>query len=274
MTVTSGTVRQDLGFQTAGRGVVGDRRPLLPAVFQPQLAIVGQESRGISDQLADQGEAVVGGVERLRRLIGELRIALATLGLGDVRQIGHHQVPAAGKPAGQVTLMEAHCQLQPYRIALGDGEGLGAGIGGLDGPARQLLRTAQRQGARSGPDIQQAARSSRAGDRQDLLSQLLGLRPRHQDARSDRQLQAAERLGPQHIRQGLTPAAALDTFAQPGGLGVIQGHVMAGVDVESAQAEGAGEDPLALATGIGDALAGEIGRPALHQIQERARHGT
>ena len=185
-------------------------RAVLPqAVLEQQPAAGAQVRRRAGDDRAQRIEPVGPGCQRAPRLEAQVALSEVRVAVGHVRGVRDHEVEALARQRLEpAPLAQFDRQRQAHRVAPGDLERLGRGLGGDHPGARPVALDRERHRAAAGSQVDRARRLavSQAGERQ--LDQQLGFRARNQDRRAHRQRQAVELASPEQVGHRLAGAAA------------------------------------------------------------------
>ena len=119
------------------------------------------------------------------------------------------------------------------------------------------------------------ARALEAHDRREgALDRDLGFGPRHERARVGTERQPAEAPFPEHVRERLAPAAALDECTRGCALGLVQRPIVLRVELDPLDGERMGEQQLGVEPRRVDALAGEVVDGGAQDLADRLTRPT
>ena len=215
----------DVGEPAVRADQCGQRAALLVGVLDAEPPARPQQPRGGDQQAADDVQPVRAAPQRQRRVVvGDLARHAGTV--GHVGRVGDDEVDRAVELAEQLRIGHVAGQHLDRgvprgrpggRVVPGPLDRARVALHGDDAGAGMLVRDRQRQRAGAGTEVDDERRVGPGQPLQRPPGELLGLRPRHEDAGADGELEVAEGRAPGEVLQRHPVRALVEQRGEPGG---------------------------------------------------------
>jgi hypothetical protein len=278
----AGVVFEDADVVVAGGllGQVAGEGALIEGDFEEEAAAGVQARKGFFEDSAVEGEAVGAAVEGgFGFVVTDAAVEGFDLGAGDVGRVGDDQIEGLGVDDGfeggeEVAFFDGDAagEAEAVEVAAGDGGGGGADLGGDDDGGLEAVRDGGGDAPAAGAEVEDAGGVEdhlSADGLDDVFDEGFGVGAGDQGVAGDLELEVEEMGLAGEVGDRFVLGGALDEVAEAGAIGVGEGVLVVGVELDAGAVEDVGEEELGGQAGGGGARAGVDAAGPLQRLTDR-----